>query len=322
VNLKVDPTQQGGTEEVTPNPAENPRNAVMAQIASQAAASVADEMSSFDETTGEIHAPEQGTEQQQAAAPTETHDDGAADPAPAAEAAKPRMVSIVVDGQTIEVDEARIVEAGKRTLQKDHAADRRLQEAARERQQAQAMRQQVEQQAAYVRQVAQQHGIELQAPSSDAPQQQPQATQVDPDALKGFVKSLVYNERAETAADQFWREFPDIAGDPYLRQMAASLENERLATAAAVGEPLGDPYAAYRKHGETIRDWLKQRTAPAAAATASTDKVDRKRTITVAPAANARAPAPTAPKVLSVSEQIEQMRQRRQSGRTVFNQIR
>ena len=58
------------------------------------------------------------------------------------------------------------------------------------------------------------------APEPAAPQQSPQATQVDPDALRGFVKNLVYNERAETAAEQFWREFPDIASDNYLRQMA------------------------------------------------------------------------------------------------------
>lgn len=317
MSTENDPTQSGGTES---NPANNPRNAAMAQIASQAHALVAEDLQGFDEATGEIQQREEAQEpqeQQDAAEPAE-----AVEQAAPAEPAKPKMLTIMVDGQAIEVEESRIVEAGKRTLQKDTAADRRLQEAARERADAERIRKQAAADAEYIRQVAQQHGIELQAPSTDAPQQQRQATPaIDPAAFDAIIENKLYDREAHRAADKFREDFPEIASDPNLMQIAAMMEQRRLETAARLGEPAGDPFVAYRKHGEAVREWLKQRTVPATPAAAS-DKQERKRTITAVPAASARAPAPAAPKTLSVSEQIEQMRIKRMSGRTQFNAIR
>jgi len=98
--------------------------------------------------------------------------------------------------------------------------------------------------------------------------------------------------------------------------IAASMEQQRLDTATALGESFGDPFEAYRKHGEAVKDWLKAR-AGTPVQPAVIDKQERKRTITAIPAVNARAPAPAAPKVLSTAEQIEAMRESRMRGRPV-----
>lgn len=311
-----DPTQQGGTES---NPAINPRNAAMAQIASQAHALVADDLQAFDESTGEVQARTEAEKPE----PVETEESTTEEAPAVAEPAKPKMLTIVVDGQSIEVEESRIVEAGKRTLQKDTAADRRMQEASKARVEAEQIRKQAQADADYVRQIAQQHGIELQAPSSDAPQQPQQSTPaLDPAAIEAILENKLYNREAQRAAMKFHEDFPEIASDPNLMQMAAMMEQRRLETAARLGEPAGDPFTAYRKHGEAVRDWLKQRTVPTTPASSSSDKQERKRTITAVPASSARAPAPATQKPLSVSEQIEQMRVKRQSGRGQFNAIR
>jgi hypothetical protein len=314
MSTEVDPTQTGGTE--APAPSANPRNAVEAAIAAQVHAAAADELASFNEDTGEI-APKAETPREEAAAPAAAPEPGEQVQAPAPEPDKPRMLTIIVDGQPIEVEESKALEAGKRTLQKDTAADRRLQDATRRLQEAQAAQRRNEEQAAYIRQVAQQHGIELQAPSQDAPQPSQQTTPaLDPAALGAMIENQMYIRDAQRAATKFWSDYPDIAADQHLRQMAANLEQQRLDAAKSVGEPFGDPFDAYRKHGDTIRDWLKQRTAPAAtAAQPITDKTERKRTITAIPAVNARASAPEEKRPPTVSEIIEAERVARTQGR-------
>lgn len=317
---EVDPTQTGGTE--TPKPTANPRNAFEAEIAARVQAQAADELSGFNEDTGEITQKAEAKEPEPAAA-----EPGGGEQEPAVQATpepeKPRMLTIIVDGQPIEVEESKALEAGKRTLQKDNAADRRLQEAARKLQEAEATRRSVEAQAAYIRQVAQQHGIELQAPSEDAPQQSQQTTpSLDPAALGAIIENQIYIRDAQRAAAKFWNDYPDIAQDPYLRQMAANLEEERLNAAKSVGEPFGDPFDAYRAHGETIRGWLKKRTAPEVTASpAITDKAERKRTITAIPAVNAKSPAPVEKRPPTVSEIIEAERIARTQGRRAHQRI-
>ena len=291
-----------------PKPSDNPRNAAMAEIAKQAHAEQAPDLANFDEATGVIEAKET----------VEAVETTEADPVPVAEPkAEPkveikRMVSIVVDGNTIDVDEEKIIEAGRRALQKDTAADRRLQEAAQAKREAEALRSQMQR-------ASQDPAYQAWAQAQDTQQTNQPATQgFDPAMLAPMVKNLVYTETAAKAATQFWADFPDIAEDPYLRQMAAQLEQSRLDHAAAVGEPLADPATAYRKHGETIRDWLKKR-APAPEVIA--DKAERKRTITTVQSVNAKAPTAADKKPPTVSETIEAMRQQRSRGRIAFQNV-
>jgi hypothetical protein len=100
--------------------------------------------------------------------------------------------------------------------------------------------------------------------------------------------------------------------------IAVRLEDQRLAMANRLGEPLGDPVIAYRKHGEAIRKWMQEKAgAVLPTGTTSGDKADRKRTITAVPVANARSPSPKEEKPMTVSERIEQARIRRLQGRPV-----
>ncbi len=306
---EIDPTQQGGQQDKPVNP----RNAALAQIAQQAREAVAGDMAAFDEGTGEITP--------NAAAPAETHvapaDDAAVDeqkPEPTEpEPTGPKMLTIVVDGQSIEVEESRILEAGKRTLQKDHAADRRLQEAAHTKRQAEALLAQAQRLS-----IPDANSNNDPTPSQDASRNHAQATNgLDPAMLDTYLENKLYVRDAQKAAEKFKADFPDIASDPHLMNIAAGMEQQRLETAAALGESMGDPYAAYRKHGEAVQKWLQARSGTPAP-TAPVDKTERKRTITAIPAVNARAPVNAAPKTLTTAERIEQMaEQRRNAGRPV-----
>lgn len=283
---EIDPTQPGGQTEVAP------RLGAEEQIAQRVHDSQAPDFTGFNEDTGEVHAAAP------AAQPAVAADEPAPVVAPVAPEA-PRMVAIVVDGQTIEVEESRILEAGKRTLQKDHAADRRLQEAANTKRQAEELLRQ-----------AQQLSVPDAAPNPALPQGAPQAPQATftPEMLDTVLENKLYYRDAQKAAAKFREDFPEIAADPHLMNMAASMENQRLMTVTALGESAGDPFEAYRKHGEAVRAWMTKLGGPAPD---MNDKQERKRTITAIPAANARAPAPQAPKVLTVSEIIEEERKSR-----------
>lgn len=300
-----DPTQQGGQDEEI-KPTNNPRNAAMAEIAQQAHKEQSADLASFNEETGEI----ESTPATEAPAQAEPEVAAEAPAAPAAEPAPPapKMLTIVVNGQPIEVEESRILDAGKRTLQKESAADRKLQEAAEAKRQAEVLLAQAQRlsnpDAAHEDQPA---------PSQDAPQS-PRA--IDPSTLDSLLENKLYARDATKAAEKFKADFPEIASDPFLSQLAANLEDQRLATAAALGESFGDPFEAYRKHGEQIKKW-RAALAPSAPAAAVSDKAALKRTIQSPMAANAKAPAPQAPKVLTTSEQIEAMREGRRQGRAV-----
>jgi hypothetical protein len=286
----LDPTQQGGPEL---QPAHAGRNAALAEIAKRAHEEIAPDLKAFNEATGEIaqDEPKSEPEPQAQAEEPEQQEEAPVEAKPAA-----KMVQIVVHGQTIEVPEDKIIEAGRRTLQKESAADKLLQQAAEKERQAEAMLRQAQQRLSG----QQPDATQQQAPSSDAPP-------FDPNQLVTAVSGVVsQNLRLERAREVFDSEFPEIASDPVLLGYAARLEQDRLDHAAAVGEPLGDPVAAYRKHGETVRKWLQERTGNKPAV--PQDKQERKRTITSVQAANARAPAPQEKKPMTTSEIIEQQR--------------
>jgi hypothetical protein len=304
---EIDPTQTGGQQEEQPYIAPNPRNAALAQIAQAAHDNVKGELSGFNEETGEV----EQSQQQESQVQEVQEPEATAEPEKVETPTAPRMLTIIVDGQPIEVEESRILEAGKRTLQKDHAADRRLQEAAQTKRQA-------EQLLAQAQRLSIPDAGNTETPSQDASTQPARQQAFDPEALATYVDNQLYMRDAEKAAAKFWKEFPEIASDPFLKGMAIDLENKRLTTAAALGERFGDPAEAYQKHGETIKKWLAERTGTAAPAVQSmAEKKDAKRTVMAIPAVNAKAPAPAEPKVLTTSQQIEAMRESRGKGRTL-----
>lgn len=268
-------TQQGAE-------AVNPRNAALAQIAQQAHAQVAPDLQAFDEDTGEIEAAP--------VTPDPVEPEPVEPEAAPVVAAQPEVEVIVVDGHRLEVPRDKLLEAGRRTLQKESAADKRLQEATELKRQWEAR-------------------INGAAPSSDAQLQQQPTTAFDPAALVQSldqqIESKLYVREANKAAQQFLSEFKDIAENPMAMKLAVALENERLAVAAALGEPPGDPWEAYRKHGEAIRQHFGMKPVT------PRDKTELKRSISTVPAASARAPAPQVQRPKTTSEIIAEQRKAR-----------
>ena len=320
--------ESGGAPTPLPTPHLSGRAAAMSQIIANANAQVAGDLADFDEESGTA-TPRPALEEQEA---EPEPDDSVIFTPPEKEEpeepTKPKMIPIVVDGQTIEVEESRVIDSGKRTLQKEAAADRRLQEANRQKQEADREKQEAAELFRRARAAAAAAGVDdqNQALSQDAPQYQAPATPaIDPAALLNELENRVGQNvlahiKAQRAVDTFRQEFPEIAADPNLWQIAANLEQRRLEEAAALGEPLDASLEAYRKHGAEIRGWLASKAPQPQQAqqpAVSADKQERKRTITAVSAVNAKAPAPAAPKVLTVAEQIEQMRLQRKQGRSL-----
>jgi hypothetical protein len=286
LSLENDPTPTGAEQKTEELSAEE-------QIALKVNAAQAADFQSFDEDTGEI-VPNAPPEAPVVAAPEpEIPED-----APVAEPPKPTR-KVKVYGQEEEVDVEALIERGIRDFQKESAADKKLQAAVlRERQ--------AEERLANLQQQLPTGAAQPEpAPSQDAPQNE--------DQIAAAIRREIYNAKAEDAALTFAEEFPDIAADPFLRSMAAQLEDQRLRELDALREPLGSPVVAYRKHGEAVRAWVKRVSAPAAPAAPAVnpDKLERKQTITAVPAASARPPAPKEDKPPTMSEIIEQERKAR-----------
>lgn len=296
-------TREGAPEA---KPEVNPRNAAMAQIAKQAHENIAGELAAFNEETGEILPTEKAhpAEPEQKAEAPEKPAEKQTEEAPAGEAQseEPPAIdyeTIVVDGKQVQVERAKLIEAGRRTLQKESAADKRLKEATELLQQAKAWR------------------AGITAPPVEGAQELPQegaqgndrATAVDPQALTEYVAQAVdtrlYMSRAQEAAERFKAEFADVVSNPVFATWVAVQEDQRLARVAAGEESAGDPWEAYRKHGEEARKHMK--TVP----TGITEKADRKRDTVAVTGANVRTPAPQEPKPKSTAELIADMRKAR-----------
>lgn len=298
---------QPGAEDF--KPAYGQRSSAIDQIAKGVNASYTEDLADFNEDTGQITPLEKpGVEP----AAEDTTEDAPLEQVAEAEPQKPApeddLIAIVVDGKEVKVKRDQLIDAGRRTLQKESAADRRLQDATETLNRARAYERSLLQQG----QPSSDAGNdEEQVPSSDA--SNGNSAQATPD-LRTLVKQEIWKESAVKAADRFVVEFKEIAEDPMAYQLVVQLENERLAQAAAEGVPLGDPWTAYKAHGEKVMTWLgkSRTTAPAI----PDDKTERKRGTVTVVGSGTRQPAPQPQKALTVAEQIEKMRTARQ-GRPV-----
>jgi hypothetical protein len=313
--MQQDNATQTGAESLSP--AHAGRNAALAQIASQVNAGYQEDLASFDETTGQIlpkqAEPEKPAQETQAAAEQGEQQEEQQESQQATQqtpAQAEELETIVVDGQQVQVKRSQLFDAGKRTLQKEATADKRLQEATELYRRAQAYEQALRQHA----QPSQDAGQFSQSPSEDATNGnglQP-GRQATPD-IGTLVDERLWLHDANKAAQRFKAEFKDIAEDPMLMRLAGQLEDERLAQVAAEGLPPGDPWDAYRKHGETIRARFgKPQTVQPAV---SEDRQERKRSTTTVVGAGARMQASQPKQPLTTAEIIEQQRIARRQGR-------
>lgn len=250
---------------------------------------------------------------------------------PAAEV-KPAKVKIKVDGVEQEVDEEAVRQAGIKALQKESAADKRLEEATRLFREAQAAI------------TAAQSG-HVQDPNNNAaslPKGGSGAEVLTDQAFIEAVKKIQYGSETEAAAtlkdliskaagsgqsEQLtldrvaemldfrdatqWAhgEYKEILGDPMLKTLF--LNEERRIRAAGDMRPYRE---VYKDIGDGLREWLKGK-APSQPAEQPVDTLqsrrERKASVVSIPSAAARLPSAPQPKTPSPSEVIDQMRKAR-----------
>lgn len=262
-----------------------------------------------------------------------------AEPEVQAEPAKPEAqdtakakVKIKVDGQEKEVDQDEVMQAGIRTLQKESAADKRLEDATKAKEEAERLRSAAE------KAVAQ--------PSE--PAKSPKDMLLEKDAMRGIVKAIQYGSEDEAAtalleygqkmaqlgqasaltldevndmlnlrsAQQYVREnYADVMGDTNLKQLFVTNVNSKLAAGDA------RPYQEICKDvGDELRTWRgapqKQEATPKTGASRAEVK-ERKTSIVTVPSAAARQPAPSQQRAQSPTDTVALMRANRekQAGR-------
>lgn len=243
-----------------------------------------------------------------------------------AEAKKTEKLKI--DGQEQDVDVDRIMDAGRRALQKELAADKRLEEASKAREEAERLR--AEAAAAATRQPA---------PEKRSPQEMIVAKE----ELKAIVQKIQYGSEDEAAealaeygtkmaqlgqterlteaellnildlreAQQFVKtNYADVVGDANLKKLFVSNINEKL----AAGDSRSYQEIA-KEVGDELRTWKgapQQQQATQQKPGAVREAVHQRKTATVQiPSAAARQPAPSQPKAPTASEIIERERERR-----------
>lgn len=236
----------------------------------------------------------------------------------------PKVEKLKIDGQEIEVSVDKVLDAGRRTLQKESAADKRLEEASRLFREAQEM-------------------IKNAAAGTATTTNQPAGTSKDgspvaDEALAKVAKAIQYGSEAEATAAvgeliqaagakgqsltqndvlelldyrdaRQWAEteYKEILGDPKLRTLFVA-EEKRL-RAAGDGRPYRD---VYEEIGNGLRTWKTSFVpVPASQGTGRSEIKDKKTTVVSVPMAAARLPEKTQPKEPSQSEIIEGMRKGR-----------
>lgn len=306
-----------GVSEVMPNP----RDAALAEIAAKANAQKEEsgEFAEFDEDTGEVKPREEKTEEKPVEAPEtppveeEQGEEEQTEPDPPKPDEADETVTLRVDGKEVHVPKSKILDAGVRTLQKEVAADKRLEEATRllrvaqesqrELQRMQQPPQPSDQDVANAIAQALRQGDEAQAQAAisallNAGRQQT----IQPEAIHQIVAQEV---EASAALNSFRSDFSDVVSDPYLMRLAVDLEDQRLARVAQGLEPNRPLVEAFKEHGEAIRKWR--------GLTPNTMETKREAKASIQPvkAASLRAPTPKPDKPETTEQIIEKMRRSR-----------
>lgn len=246
-------------------------------------------------------------------------------------AAAPKKIKGKVDGQEVEFDESKVMEAGLRALQKESTADKRLEEATKAREEADRLKKAAEQAAA--------------AAAAAPAKKTDQEVLAEKDALRPIVKAIQYGGEDEAAAalleygqkmaqlgqanaitaaelhnmldlreaQKYVRtEYADVMSDEKLKKLFVSEVNAKLATGDA------RPYQEICKDvGDELRTWKgapakQEATQPAKPQGASRAAVHERKTSTVqVPSAAARQPAPTQPKAENPTDTVARMREAR-----------
>ncbi len=282
-----------------------------------------------------VEAEAAGGESEEDKASEKKEKEDAAGKAAASVSPQSKKVKIKVDGQEVEVEESALVAAGIRTMQKETAADKRLEDATRLFKEATAA---IETARAGVVQDPNRGGASLPNKGGSA------AEVLTDEAFTEAVKKIQYGSEAEAAAtlkdlitkaaasgqsEQLtldrvaemldfreatqWAngEYKEILGDPKLRTLFVS-EEKRLRAAGDMR-----PYREiYTDIGNGLREWLKGKTPSQtqqteAEKTALQKRQERKSSVVTIPSAAARqTPAPQ-PKEPTASEVVDQMRKAR-----------
>lgn len=246
----------------------------------------------------------------------------------AAAAAAPATEKLKIDGQEQDVETAKIMEAGRRALQKEMASDRRLEEATKAREEAQRLLKVAEQavanaQAAPVKKTEQEMIVAKEGLREIVKKIQYGSEEEAAQALEEYgtkMASLGQTGRLTEAelhnildlreAQKFVKsEYADVMGDENLKELFVSKVNKKL----AAGD--GRPYQEICKEtGDELRAWrapAKPDPTPTGGSRAAA--AQRKTTTVSIPAASARLPsaAPTETKVPTQAELVEQARKSR-----------
>jgi hypothetical protein len=233
-----------------------------------------------------------------------------AEDGPAPEEEKPQLVKIKVDGEEREVPLDQIIEAGKRTLQKETATEQRLIEATRLLREAeQRAKPQPSQDVASPQtpvvdsQILEaiRYGDDNQAAEA-LKQLTTQIAGLVPTATPNDIRAIVAREvSAQEALTRFKTEYKDVIEDPYLAKLAVQLENENLMR----GDTRSD-YERFQEIGNKLREWRGTTQS-----TGLEEKREKKASIHLVQPAAGRQPAKPVEKEPTASELIEEIRKSR-----------
>ena len=274
------------TPEAEVQPSANPRHAVEAEIAARYRAKVEAEEAAVAQPEATTEAP--------------------AEPEPEAqEPAKPAMAKVKIEGHEYEVPQEQVdAEGGLEAYQKRAAANLIFQRAKQREDEANKLlaeaRKPVEQPKPDDQLTKLVEAIRFETDpqkAKEAIRQLVSETQLTQEQINQAVQAQI---AADKAVEKFRADFPEIASDPLLTQMAVNLEQQ--ARQSGNTEPSAD---LHQKIGKLLKERYVRPTQPLA------DKQQKKATVTNIPQARARAAAPEAPKEKTVQEIINDERRAR-----------
>lgn len=227
---------------------------------------------------------------------------------------KERMVKIKVDGREMEVPESKIMEEGRRALQKETAADKRLQEATELLRQAKEQFGQMGRpsEPKQTRDLSKMDDLELarriqmgtEDEAAEAVRIMRDRDTVSPDNVASMVESRVL---AKLKFEEVRSEFADVLEDPYLSQLAV-MEDQRM---IADGDTRL-PHERLPDIAKKLREWRGPKTTGKVVVGDLEQRRSAKAAAASIPAAHGRKPSAQSEQKPQTREQIiEEMRKAR-----------